>query len=548
MLIIRKHFHFINSFIESESNRAFALAVFASVIILSTLAATMAHLGAPAMNGRPWDTPILLDGAWRIANGQIPHLDFYSHLGALPYYISFLGMKPGHPDVSSITYGSISLMALLACASILVLWSRTTPFYLFLFTLFLGFLVITPRPLGDPYDCNDYAMIYNRLGEALLALFAIIVFLPPRQDRRHGWLDWFESMIAGLLLGSLFFVKLNYFCIGILFLALSGVLCLRNLPLIVACVFSSVIFSAIFLILSGIHMGAMVADFHIMANAQSPGSRIIALAIQLIKHIMLLPILLILALEWQSGAPKSTGWLAILQTWVPPVAIFGSAVLLVASNTQVGEMPLLAVAALCGAEQIRRQTAISPTGPVFRAERSLAVLCLFMLFSLPTLGIDIKSVSHVLHVSKPANAMDTGLLKTTNLQDFRFDAKGVQATNSKGYVDELNDGISLLRRHMDPGMRLCSTLFSNPFHLALGLKPAKGGLTCWADCVLNSRSHPALSHMIGNSTHIIVSRDGDDVKSVYGAEWDALKLEIVEKSKFFTLYKIHRTQGDATPH
>jgi hypothetical protein len=171
-----------------------------------------------------------------------------------------------------------------------------------------------------------------------------------------------------------------------------------------------------------------------------------------------------------------------------------------------------------------------------------------MLFSLPTLGTDFKAMRHVLHVSKPANAMDTGVLKTTNLQDFRFDAKGVQATNSKGYVDELNDGISLLRRHMDPGMRLCSTLFSNPFHLALGLKPAKGGLTCWADCVLNSRSHPALSHMIGNSTHIIVSRDGDDVKSVYGAEWDALKLEIVEKSKFFTLYKIHRTQGDATPH
>ena len=50
-------------------------------------------------------------------------------------------------------------------------------------SLFLALLAVTPRPLGDPYDYTDYAMLYNRYGEAFPGLFGAIIFLPPLPGR-----------------------------------------------------------------------------------------------------------------------------------------------------------------------------------------------------------------------------------------------------------------------------------------------------------------------------------------------------------------------------
>jgi hypothetical protein len=62
------------------------------------------------MNGRPWDVPALLDGGWRIVNGQVPYRDFFVHHGPLSFFITALGMKLATPCVGSIDYGAVTFM------------------------------------------------------------------------------------------------------------------------------------------------------------------------------------------------------------------------------------------------------------------------------------------------------------------------------------------------------------------------------------------------------------------------------------------------------
>jgi hypothetical protein len=185
------------------------------ILLLGGLAALLVTTGAPVMNGRPWDLPILLDGAWRAANGQVPHRDFYSYLGSFPYYLIWSGVSLSRPSVSAVVYSNVLLMSVLGPVAMLLLSRRTSALYALLITLFLSVLVVSPRPLGDPYDYTDYAMLYNRFGEAFLGLFAILIFLSPRENAMSRLLNAIESLVMGQLLALLLFTKLTYFSIGI---------------------------------------------------------------------------------------------------------------------------------------------------------------------------------------------------------------------------------------------------------------------------------------------------------------------------------------------
>ena len=115
---------------------------------------------------------------------------------------------------------------------------------------------------------------------------------------------------------------------------------------------------------------------------------------------------------------------------------------------------------------------------------------------------------------------------------------GTHWLHSQEYMATLDEGIQLLRRRAEPDMRLGVAMFSNPFHIALGLRPSTSGLMCAASNVINRRSHPPLRRLIGDSTHLLVDRGAPQLKEIYGPEWDSLNLEVVEDTKHFTLLKL----------
>ncbi len=534
MRIVRKYQQQIDGLVCSGSRAAFFLAFALLVVVLAAVGMLALKFGAPAANGRPWDTPMILDGAWRIANGQVPHRDFYNYIGDLPLYVTRLGMKLGRPCASAIDYGNVVLMAALILPAMAALRRRTSAMAAFLFSLFIGLLVITPRPLGDPYDYTDHAMLYNRHGEACIALLGALLFLPPRPGFGGNRMNWWEAVLAGFLLTALLGCKLNYFAVGIGFF---GVACITGRfgpGRALACVCAAAAFLAVALALSKIPLSDMLNDYRIMSGCQSLGTKIRVFAVQTIKGILFLPVLLLLVWERFLGEAKTPPWRDILVI----AAIFGCATFLLSSNTQVGEMPLLALAALYGAEMVLRQAVAPGETPFFNTVRRLGAFLLVLLFLLPSVATDLKTIRYTTYAAIKKRWDVPESLQSTSLNDFRFVRDGTRRTDMQKYMGELDEGIQLLRRHANPEMRLNAIIFSNPFHVALGLRPASGGLICLSASGLAQRSHPTLARLVGNATHLLITHDSQILHETYGAEWDALHLQVVEETKNYTLFKI----------
>jgi hypothetical protein len=546
MRVVSQYRRQINQFICSSKPAAFLLAWSLLALALAVLGALFFYMGAPAMNGRPWDVPILLDGAWRIVNGQTPHRDFFSHLGDLPFYVTWLGMKLSRPCVSAITYGNVFLMAPLGLSAMAVLQRRTSALYALAMSLFLALLAVAPRPLGDPFDYTDYAMLYNRYGEAFLGLFGAIIFLPPAPNLPRRWADWTETAFAGALLAILLFCKLNYFFVGAGFFVLACLLGRFSLGEALLCLLSAAVALRVILLVTHIPAAAMRTDFQIMAAAQNLGGRLRPLAVHGLEYVFYLPVLGLMVWEMVGQPGEQNPSLRAL--WRPLVliaALFGGALLLLSSNCQEGEMPLLALAGLYCAETTRRNTAGTQEDTFLVTARNLGALALFALFLLPTFATDCKTILFAARNTNKSKWVSTETLQSTHLNDFRFITNGTRFAEMRDYMQTLDEGIKLLRRHSDPQMLLTVLMFSDPYHVALGLAPARGGIVCVADAAMSERSHPPLKRLLGDATHILVDRGGAAIRDAYGAEWDTLHLEVIEQTEHFTLLKAPKVDEKA---
>jgi hypothetical protein len=544
MYLVRRYHQQLDRFICSGSRKSYLLVLVLLVVALGALGALIFKVGAPAMNGCPWDTPILLGGAWRIVCGQAPHRDFYNWHGDLPYYMTALGIKLNRPCVSAIDYGNALLMGALALPFLAVLRRRTSALAAFLYSIFIALLVITPRPLGDPYDYTDHAMMYNRYGEAFIALLGLVLFLPPREGFGKGWADWAEAVLAGLVVVALLGSKLNYFVLGILFLAVALVLRRVGPGWAAVCVCSAAAFLGLALALAQIPFPALAADYRIMSGCHSVSNRLPRLVTGAMKSIWALPLLLLPIWEHFLGNAPGGGHRA--WPWRQAgviVVLYGGALLLFSSNTQMGEMPLLALAAVYGVELILRQGDALAESPAFAATRHAGAFLVLLLFLLPSMITDLKTFRFITdrHLKKDWDTPEA--LQSTPMNDFRFVRYGTRWLEMRAYMAELTEGIQLLRRHASPEMRLDALMAADPFELALGMRPALGGTMCLSAMSVTERSHPTLARMLGNATHILVMRhsaSADEVPmhGIYGAEWDALPLQLVEETENFALFKL----------
>ena len=534
MYILRDYHEGINRFICSRTRPAFVKAWVLVVATLALVGVVFLFMGAPPINGIIADTSIFLDGSWRILNGQVPHRDFYTIFGDLPYYVTFLGMKLGRPGVSAIACGNIFVMTAAGLVAMFILRRRTSAFYACVFSLFIALMAITPRPLGDPHDYTGYAELYNRYGEASLALLGAILFLSPEPALKKSWADWLEAGFAGFCLPLLLFCKLNYFAVGIGFFVMA---CLRRRFPVQQTLFtllSAAAFLALALFLTGIPVSAMLGDYRVMMAAQSGGERFLLLALQIVKGAFFIPILCLLALEISR---KQDGQHSALSQFILFAFLYCCAVMLVASNGQQHELPLLALAALYGAEIIRRQTRLLTEDGLFIVVRNLLAALIFLFFVLPTLVPDFKTIRYSVRIARDGTGVTPETLRSTRLNDFRIEILGSRKGEMKEYMATVNEGMELLRRHLDPQTRLAVFLFSDPYQIALGLPPA-GGLICLDSYELNQRSHPPLKKMLGNATCILTVRGCEEIKAAYGAEWDALHLQVIEETGNFTLLKV----------
>ena len=171
-------------------------------------------------NDMTWDFVYNLAGAWHLWNGQTAHIDFRDPLGSLSFVPTTLGFELVGPAPAAFLVGAC-LVSIVAFVSATLAALRRLPLApAALFVVFVSLLALRPANVGESLTAYTFAMSYNRYGWCLLAVLTLILFVPPRDNRR---LDLLDTAIAGLLLVALFYLKITYFAAGLALAVLAAI-------------------------------------------------------------------------------------------------------------------------------------------------------------------------------------------------------------------------------------------------------------------------------------------------------------------------------------
>jgi hypothetical protein len=193
---------------------------------------------------------------------------------------------------------------------------------------------------------------------------------------------------------------------------------------------------------------------------------------------------------------------------------------------------------LYGAEIIRRQSRGMAEDGFFITVRNAGAALVLLFFLLPTFTTDFKTIRYCVRVITEGALMTPETFRSTRLDDFRLHSGGSRKMEMRDFMETVDEGMQLLRRHIGPQTRVTVFLVSNPYSIALGLPPVEGGLIDWTPYEMARRSHPPLQRLLGNAAYVLADRGCEEIKDVYGAEWDAAHLQIVEETRDFTLLKV----------
>src|SRR4051812_16471017 len=92
-------------FLEFWNSRRVGMAVLLVCLVAALLCcAARAYVGLYGMVLYTHDTFAFLDGAWRLMNGQLPHINFYTGLGPVMYLQTAAGLALAHGRAEGFGY------------------------------------------------------------------------------------------------------------------------------------------------------------------------------------------------------------------------------------------------------------------------------------------------------------------------------------------------------------------------------------------------------------------------------------------------------------
>ena len=171
------------------------------------------------------DLLIFLDGAHRIASGQVPNRDFHTALGPLSYYIPAAGYLLTGSFGAAMPVGVGLFILLLAPVMAYVLDSRLSARIALPLAGLLLLVLSVPINLGERVADLSFAMFYNRIGWAVLALL-LVMYLPPRRTVPRQLL--LDAGCAATLALILLYSKISYGLVALAFLAMALLLSPRQ--------------------------------------------------------------------------------------------------------------------------------------------------------------------------------------------------------------------------------------------------------------------------------------------------------------------------------
>lgn len=168
-----------------------------------------------------WDLLFNLAGAWHLYNGQVAHVDFHDPLGSLSFILTAIGFRVVGTTPLAILVGVVMVCAAIFVSATFVAVKRLPLLPALVFVLYVSLLVLMPVNVGDSPTVYSFAMAYNRYGWSALCILFLILFLPPRVQKKIAIAD---LVIASLLLVALYYLKITYFLAGLGALAVALVI------------------------------------------------------------------------------------------------------------------------------------------------------------------------------------------------------------------------------------------------------------------------------------------------------------------------------------
>jgi hypothetical protein len=161
------------------------------------------------------DLFVILDGAYRIAAGQVPNQDFHTPLGPFAYYLSAAGYALSGTLGGAMPTAMAAITLALALPMVHILSSRLHPFIAIPYGLFLLLILAVPINLGEAVTSLSFAKFYNRIGWAALGALLVMYLRPESVDRRQEMLD---ALCVTALTVLMLYTKLSYGVVALAFL------------------------------------------------------------------------------------------------------------------------------------------------------------------------------------------------------------------------------------------------------------------------------------------------------------------------------------------
>jgi hypothetical protein len=478
------------------------------LVTLASLCLVRAYIGLSGIEVYSHDAFGTLDGAWRLFNGQTPHADFYTPLGPLIYLLTAFGLLLSHGAPQGFGYSQAVAGCLLGVWMYRLGGRRLGHLSVILMCLTVVLLSLNPASVGEPPP-NTSCMPYNRYGYALAALLLVEALA---KVKRAGKADELWGGIStGVIVAALLFLKISYF-IGGVFLIAALIPCRKQTRarwLGLFCGFGAV-FLAFFAFLR-FHLVPMWDDLQMVAGAKH-------LKINWwIVHNLYPQVIFFAVFVWLAAAffrarhQVPTARRIVLAA----VAVCLAGVFLLSTNFQFFDLPLNAIVAILILNEVLNAAGAQPLANGSQVVKRGVLLLCGSLLALGSIGDDALGLGFGAYQKYSWDRSPHVSFNAPLLAQFR--------SYERGYVDLVNDGLTLVNQYRRPDDTIMSLDFSNPFSYALAMKPAPGGaITLHYGVNFSEARHPAAQRLFGEARLVIIPKQpteqrlGVGISLVYG--------------------------------
>ena len=531
-------------------------AVWLFLAALLVVCALQIALGALPTRIYGHDLFVLLDGAWRVASGQTPCVDFYSGLGVLVWDPLRWALALDGYRADAIGLARAFYTAVLGIWFLLLVRRDRARIPSLVLGFFFLIFISAARPLGEYPTWISHAMFYNRIGYALLFLIILeqlpvsrfqAADAPAPAAERSGTLFW-GGLSTGAALACTVLLKVSFVLPGVLLLA-SGLFSFgvrrKHLLGVLTGGLAAALGALAFL---HFQPAAFLRETVALGHARQGMlfSQTVSVIVEEVGNLgFALAAGLVIAIACFRGRQTA------LKYMFATLVVVGCDVFCRATNAMRGDLPLAAFWSLSGAMLLFSLPARSETRQRLTFQRAVAAMALFPI-TVPLFAKDLASSADAAYetavlASQQQPHFDSARLRSWTPLDWQGDDPDAKNANGAPLIASTNDGIRLLQSLSGPNETVSSIAFDNPFSFALGRRPPEGGAT-WLNVSNNvSTSDPLPERsLIGRPDLLMVQHttgeEAAEIQTILSLYPDLLAREysLIGKSQYWSLYRRNR--------